>query len=483
MFLYSLKNKYQILPKTIKASLWFTVCFVIQRGLQFIGMPIFTRIMSIEDYGVYSVFLSWFNLICVFTSLSIYNGVFNRAYIKYESKRDSYVSSVQYLTVIVSVIFSIVMLLCHNLISDLTGFDLKFQLLMCVNVIFFPTFQYWAQKQRFIFEYKTLVWLTLLNSFLNLIIGILFVLISEEKALALVSVTVFVQSTINIVLFFNLAKKGNCGFDREFWHWSLLMALPLIPHYLSETLLGHADRIMINSMCGPTQAGIYNIVYQISMFMTIIRTGINGSYIPWLYLMLNSKNYESIKIVTNYIILIMMCLTFFIMLIGPEILRFVAPDSYYEAVVDIPAIMCGGYFIFIYVLFVNIEIYYEQTRFVAIASCLAAFLNIVLNMYSIPIWGYLSAGYTTMISYILMAIFHFYFLLKMKNKYNDMNEIFDMKTIAYSSLMLFILCLVSLLLYKIAIVRWVCILLLLYFFYCKRKLIVFFIDTIQNRNL
>ena len=153
----------------------------------------------------------------------------------------------------------------------------------------------------------------------------------------------------------------------------------MVPHYLSEILLGHADRLMINQMCGASQAGIYNIVYQISMVMTIIRTGINGSFTPWLYYSIKEKKFNEVRQVTKLLTLLMGTLTLLFMLLGPEILRLAAPPSYYEAVVGIPAIMIGCFFIFVYVLFLNVEIYYEQNCLVAVASIVAAFVNVILN--------------------------------------------------------------------------------------------------------
>ena len=246
---------------------------------------------------------------CVFYSLSIYNGIFNKAAVKFEDERDQYISSVQYLTLLVGILMSVVILGFHSVIEEWTGFSFKLLLLMCIHILMFPSFQYWAQKQRFLFEYKNLVVLTLLNSFLSLLLGVAFVLISEEKSLALISVTVGVQAIINLFIFVSLSRKGRCFYRKEFWIWSFVSALPLIPHYLSEILLGHADRIMINQMCGPSQAGIYNIVYQLSMIMTIVRTGINGSFIPWLFVSMKAGRYDAIRRNTSAITVMMAAMT------------------------------------------------------------------------------------------------------------------------------------------------------------------------------
>ena len=473
---------YKNLATPVKASLWFIVCFIIQRGLQFIGMPIFTRIMSQEDYGVYSVFFSWTNLLCVISSLSIYNGVFNKAAVKYEEERDQYISSVQYLTLLVGLVMSATILGFNSKIEEWTGFSFKLQLLMCVHILAFPSFQYWAQKQRFLFEYKSLVVITILNSILSLLLGILFVLVSDDKSLALITVTVAVQTGINLFIFISLARKGHCFYRKDFWVWSLLSALPLIPHYLSEILLGHADRIMINQMCGPAQAGIYNIIYQLSMIMTIIRTGINGSYTPWVYISLKTGKYESIRRNTSLIVLMMAVLTLFLILVGPEILRLAAPPSYYESIIDMPAIMLGCYYIFLYVLFLNIEIYYGQNQFVAIASGVAAVLSIVANIVFIPVYGYLSCGYTTMLSYLLMAVLHYLFFRRICHQNQEACGIFNVKHIFYVSLILTICGISALLIYKSDFIRWGIILLLFSIVCLKRDSIVLVLKEIKDCN-
>lgn len=474
--------KYKNLSKPIKASLWFTACYIIQRGLQFIGIPIYTRIMPMDQYGQYSTFLSWFNFLCVITSLSIYSGTFNTAMIKYENDRDRYISAVQSLTFLISAGFSLCILLLHKYISYLTGYNIFFQLLLCIHLTLYPTLQYWSQKQRFLFEYKKLVLVTLINSLLSLLFGIVFVAISKNKALVLVFVTVIVQALINVVLYISLHIKGKCFYNKQYWNWTIKTALPLLPHYISEILLGHADRLMISQMCGITQAGIYNIVYQISMVMTIIRTGINGAFIPWLYYSIREKKYDAIKKATNLLIAMMALLTLLFMLIGPEILKIAAPSTYYEAVVDIPAIMIGGFYIFIYVLFMNIEVYYEKTRVVSIASALAATLNIILNYIFINEFGYLAAGYTTMISYISMAILHFIFLKGIINNNPEINLMYDFRFIFAASLFVVLAGILALFLYAYFFIRFLGIIVCLAIIIVNRKKLLYYVDCMRKTD-
>ena len=50
--LNSLIKKYQELSIVVKASLWFTVCNILQKGISMLTVPIFTRMMSIEELSL-----------------------------------------------------------------------------------------------------------------------------------------------------------------------------------------------------------------------------------------------------------------------------------------------------------------------------------------------------------------------------------------------------------------------------------------------
>ena len=66
-----LVNKYKNIPDAAKASLWFMICSILQKGLAFIAIPIYTRLLTTTEYGTFSVYNAWFSLASVFATLSI----------------------------------------------------------------------------------------------------------------------------------------------------------------------------------------------------------------------------------------------------------------------------------------------------------------------------------------------------------------------------------------------------------------------------
>ena len=49
-------DKYENISVPIKAAFWYTICNFINKGISLLATPIFTRIMTEEQYGTFSIF-------------------------------------------------------------------------------------------------------------------------------------------------------------------------------------------------------------------------------------------------------------------------------------------------------------------------------------------------------------------------------------------------------------------------------------------
>ena len=423
--MYKLLAKFETMSTQAKAAFCFTFCSILQKGISMITVPIFTRLLSTDEYGVYSIYLSWLNILTVFTSLNLYYGVFNNAMLKYEDDRDRYTSSMQGLVTVVTSGVFIVYLLGRKVFNNLLGLSTIFVLLMFIEMLVTPSLQFWSARQRFDYKYKTLAGITLVKSVLNPVVGIIAVLLSRDKALARVASVVAVEVIFCGSIMVYQYIKGKSFYVKEYWKYSCEFSLPLIPHYLAGSILNQGDRVMIDNMVGKSAVGIYSVAYNVGMLMQIFTNAINSAFTPWMYTSLRDKKYKEIKRVSNLLLLIMAGLVWILMAFAPEVVSIFASEVYYDAVYVIPPIAASVYFIFMYVLFSNLEFYFEKTKFIMLASIGAAILNIFLNMIFISGFGYLAAGYTTLASYIVYCFSHFIFsLLVCKEKLNG-EKIYD----------------------------------------------------------
>ena len=101
----------------------------------------------------------------------------------------------------------------------------------------------------------------------------------------------------------------------------------------------------------------------------------------------------------------------------------------------IPPVAASVFFIFLYSLFSTIEYYYQKTGFIAVATCICAVLNLVLNYICIKIYGYYAAGYTTLICYIGLALLHYIFYKQVLKEEQICNDLYDIKWIILLSVM------------------------------------------------
>ena len=105
-----LTEKIKSMPKEVKASMAYTVCSVLQNGIAFFTISIFTGMMTETEYGTQTTFNSWEAMLTIFLSLYLAYGSFNTAMMKYSDKRDEYVSAVNMICVVMSAAFLVIYL-------------------------------------------------------------------------------------------------------------------------------------------------------------------------------------------------------------------------------------------------------------------------------------------------------------------------------------------------------------------------------------
>lgn len=279
----SFLQKYQKMSVQVRASFWFLICSFLQKGISSITTPIFTRLLTTEEYGQYGAFNSWLGIITIFVTLNLFYGVYTQGLVKYEEERAVYSSSLQGLTLTLCLAWTAVYMLFRGFWNRLLSLTTVQVLAMLVMIWATAAFSFWAAEQRVTYSYRRLVVLTLLVSVAKPAVGIFFVTHAQDKVTARILGLALVELVAYTGLFFVQMARGRVFYSGKFWRYAVLFNLPLVPHYLSQTVLSSADRIMIRDMVGKSEAGIYNLAYQISLLMTLFNTALSQTLSPWIY--------------------------------------------------------------------------------------------------------------------------------------------------------------------------------------------------------
>lgn len=473
------------MPIELKAGLWFTICNFLQKGISFITIPIFTRMMSTDEYGIYSVYTSWYSLLTLFATLNLSYYVFNKGMVKYEDDRNGFELSMQSLSTVVTFAFFVIYVFFRSMVNSLLDLSTAMMLCMFMQILFEPSIAYWTSRNRFEYKYKAVVVVTLAISILNPLLGIVLIYFGnfDNNALARTVAVSVVAAIFGLLIYYKIAKQAKSVFNTKYWKYALTFNLPLIPHFLSQTILNQADRIMIKDMCSATDAAIYSVAYSIGMAVIIFSQAIQQSYLPWLYQKLAKKDYKGISKTANVFLLVMFGINLCIIAFAPEIISIVGSKTYQSAIWVMPPICGSVFFIFLQNLFANIEYYFEKTKLIAAASVLIAILNIILNAIFIKQYGFLAAGYTTLLCYVLYAIIHFLvmFYTCKKNELN-VNNIFDVKAVFVISALFCGSVLAMTILYNYTISRYFFILIIVLVAVLFRKKLLAVFKELKNKE-
>ena len=481
--LENFKNKYKSMAEPSKASLWYTVCNVLLKGIALLTTPVFTRILTQEQYGQYALFQSWYSIISIFATLNLFQSVYSKGLLLYEKQEKQLTSALLGLSTTITI--GIGLLYCINPKFWQATLDLSGTLLiaMFIELLVMSAFEFWGAGQRFEFKYKKYAIVTLLMSVFSIVFGIASVLLTDTyKVEARVFSDVCSKALFGAPLFLYIMKNGKCYFSKNFWSYALKFNLPLIPHFLSTFVLNQADRIMIGRMESEAKAAIYSIAYTISTMMLIVVTALNNALVPYIYKQIKAKEYDAIRNHTKIYFIIVGLLCIVTMVFAPEIIYIFAGKEYYEAIWIIPPIAVSVFFIFVYSMFSTIEYYFQKTSLLAFASFLCATINIILNYIFIDMFGYFAAGYTTLVSYILLSFFHYIcYTQVIKKEIKEKIYLFDEGLVLKLSVFLMGVIVAMMLFYQHTIVRYALIGVFAIILVIKRKMVVKVVKGILSK--
>lgn len=396
--------------KAMKAGIGYTIGNILIKGINFLTLPLFSRLMSPSEFGVFNLFISYDAIISILISLAMHTSLRNAKY-KFENKIDNYISSISILYFINSLILLFLILIFRNSISNITGFNLPVLILLIVNGFGSAIFSLYNAKLSLEYSYKKYLILAGLNSIGNIILSLLLIttVFNYDKSIGRITGVSAVIFILSISILYIQYKKSKPVFNKEYWKFSLSYSLPLVPHGISQTLLSQFDKMMIASLVNNVATGIYSLASNVRLIYTVIIDSISNVWWTWFYEQMNDKlNNKEEKLQKGSIAL---SLLFMIPTIGGlalsrEIILILGGKEYIDASYLVVPMVVDAFVVFLYTLVVSSEYYLKKTFYVSLGTLIAAIINCITNVIFIKMFGYIAAAYTTLFSYLIYLIIH-----------------------------------------------------------------------------
>lgn len=380
---------------------------LLTKGLSFLALPIFTRLMSPNEYGIMEVFISLVSILSILFGLGV-RGAITRYY--YESHRDffDYYSSVFWLVLLSGFIFVGLSFLFPNqlhLFFHIPKGMIYISLIIVLPQIIFQIYLAYLQAAK---KSKKVASLNVIGALLSIGVTTFFMFqMKEEKYYARAIGQGVGFFTLFFISLWYIKDKLKFSIKKRHIQYSLVFGLPIILHLLSQNILTSFDQIIINQLIGAQETGIYSVAYKIGMVQNIITMGILKSWTPIFYRKMNEGKYSDINTLAKKYGFIVVLVAVFLIFFSTEIITILADKAYSEALFIVPIIVISYYFFFLYTMYVGFAFYEKKTKNIALITIIAGTINILLNYLLIPKYGYIAAAWTTCFSYLMLFLLHY----------------------------------------------------------------------------
>lgn len=467
--------------KTVISMITYLIANMIGMVVSLVALPILTNLLSTSDMGIATSFITLKNIVTIILLLSMYISI-DKIFVtlKQEEDRYKFLSSIYIFSTIAGIVIYAIYFIFRDFLNPILGFDTKFMTLMFVMCLLINGCTLMNSYWNFCNKAKNTFIYNLLVSPVSQILSIILVyVLATNKYLGRIIGVDFFNIVLGLFCGIIILVRGKFTIKKQYVKESLQISLPMVPHLLAQVFLSSCDLLMIKNMVGESQAGIYSVAYTIANILYTISLQIFKPWSPWVYRRIENKETDSIKENSKIVMHVIWILCIGLFTLAPELIKLFINAEYVEASVIVAPICLGIFFQMMYIFFYDIEYFHKKNIQIAVFSIITAVINIILNAIAIKIWGYQAAAYTTVISYFVLCILHYFGMRKV-----DKTKYYDIKTLIILSLSLTIFTIINVVFNKILILRYTILLVSgIYILYKYREMIYAILNKILYKNL
>ena len=379
---------------------------IVIKTVAVISTPIFTRLMSTEEFGITAAFTSWYSLLTVFCTLNLTYSI-GRAKLDYGSDLSRYIGSMQLLSATVTAVIIAVSLFFIQPVSAFLGLDVPMTVLLMLYVFFSPAISYLQNGCRYQYKFKENIAIAWYLSFSTILLSLALILaVPGSKAMLRILGIVIPNCILSFMIWVKSILKKELIYHKEYWKYGLALSVPLVLHTISLNILSQSDRIFIMKMCGSSEAGIYSLIYSYGVVISTVAGAVADGWLPWFHDNYHAGNVDQIRENTKKVIGFDCFLGLACIALAPEAITILGGEKYADGLPCVIPIVLGIICQYIYTHYVNIELHLKKTIYVSLGTVFAAALNMILNAIFIPLYGFFAAAYTTLFSYLTLMVIH-----------------------------------------------------------------------------
>ena len=393
---------------------------IISFGIMIITLPIYTRLLNPEEFGITIVFVLFGKFVCGFFHFSLHDSTY-RYYFDYKNQFEKF-----------------------KILNSTNLLFLFFSFLICYLLIFFTADLFYEK----IFDgqlNKQLISLSLISGFLDYIFLYFMTLLTAElKAkqhtyLSILFISLNSAFSIFFMSYYDLTYMGRVygiilsqfivaailikicfhtisfQFSVKMLKMSFKYALPYYPIMLLGLSQNYLDKTILSSSKGNESLAQYTIGINFSVILKSIMDAVSKSWNAYMIstALINTK--ESKKDIVEkfyYMAVFFMTLGVGIAYFSEEAIKILTTKEYHVAIWITPIYIYFYLFAIVgYLTNMQLSIA-EKMKFLIPGTIVSGIINITLNLLLIPIYGMIGAAIAAAFTSMVSQLFLFYYGMK-----------------------------------------------------------------------
>jgi O-antigen/teichoic acid export membrane protein len=403
--------------KVLKNSIIYFSSSILEKGIGFFLIPIYTSFLLPKDYGILTLLQSVIAILVILFTFSL-NGAASRFHFDGNNLlRKWHYGNIFTTITIISFIISILIFLLKDYIFLLLGSIPIYPYIYFLIILGYTNSVFILYQQKLQMEQRAVYYA--IYSMLKLILSSLFAIVLL-KYFSMKADGVFLGfSLAGIILLFLIIfnfyrEKIKLNLHKKLLKKNLNYSIYLVPHNLASIVIQFMDRIFISNLLNLSQTGIFSLGSQISGLVAVFAAAINNATVPAVLKAYKNKNYQYLVNLLDISIIFIGFIATSISILAPEIISIMAPKSFSTSWKVVPPLTF--YFVIqMYYFMTSSVLFYEKkaTKFVAVSTIISLILNVVLNYILINFFGIIGASYATLFAMIMVN----YIVIYIANKY------------------------------------------------------------------
>lgn len=406
------------LKKHFKQSSYYFVSNLLVMLMGFVSFPVWTRVLSQEEYGIVSLINVTVFFLVAFSKFGLQRAAI-RFFSDFEGGKNSLDISTYYSTLSISSCFlsgftTIAFIITIGFLPEGLFDNTLRNLFRFTAILIFLMSASSVLEMFFVAEQKAGIYsiLKVAKRYGGFAIQAILVIVFLKGLYGFFLGGILVQALILFILLGTLIHKKKIKlktFSLRFLKESIVFGFPLIGLELSKIILSSGDRYLIHYYLGSAAVGIYSVGYNLTNYIVeaLSNSFFNSAEPITLSICAKESREKAAQFVSsllNYYLMIGIPVIFGFGLLGKEIITIAASAKFQEASVVIPwlivpLILYGAYPIFGIGLIIE-----KKTSLMLGITLLSGVFNLLNNIILIPPFGLVGAAMATLISYFVYII-------------------------------------------------------------------------------